>query len=208
MGSCYSQLSSPPQSPMPQVSGLLERLVCIRGSTYCSDTCTTNTCTWRPIKCVLDGRLLTYYELDDSVRSEKAVQIDNNFHLRSEKAHLMEIRIRLVDRRTGALEKWKLRTPSPASFVAWSTSLKRAKRPIKVERLECAECKRPFSTLCRKFYCKSCGQAVCPDCSARAALLPHLGYSKQQRICLSCFSLPFKPTPHATNSLVATRGSS
>ena len=206
MGSCYSHLSPPPQSPKPQVSGLLQRLVCIRGATYCSDTCTASTCAWRPIKCVLDGRVLTYYELDDSVRAEKVVQIDGNFHLGSERAHLMEIRVRLVDARTGAVEKWKLRTQSAASFVAWSTSLKRTKRPVRVERPECAECKRQFSVLYRRFYCKSCGQAVCPDCCARAALLPHLGYSKQQRVCLSCFSLPFKTT-QGSKSLAATRAS-
>jgi hypothetical protein len=205
MGSCCSQLSSPPQSPIPQISGLLQRLVCIKGSTYCSATCTTNTCPWRPIKCILDGRLLTYYELDDSVRAEKIVSIDANFHLGSERAHLMEIRVRLVDAKTGAIEKWKLRTPSPASFVTWSTSLKRSKRPMRVERLDCFECKKPFCALLRKLYCKSCGQAVCPQCSARAALLPHLGYSKQQRVCLSCFSLPFKPTSQQNNSMVATR---
>ena len=207
MGSCLTQLSSPPQTPIPQVSGLLQRLVCIRGPTYCSATCTSDTCRWRPIKCILDGRLLSYYELDDSVRTEKLVHIDANFHLGSERAHLMEIRVRLVDAQTGAVEKWKLRAPSSASFVTWSTSLKRSKRPLKVESLECIECKKPFSVLLRKYHCKNCGQAVCSQCSARAALLPQLGYSKQQRVCLSCFSLPFKQTPQQSNSLLATRAS-
>lgn len=205
MGSCLTQLSSPPQTPIPQVSGLLQRLVCIRGATYCSATCTSETCRWRPIKCVLDGQVLSYYELDDSVRAEKIVPIGPNFHLGSERAHLMEIRVRLVDEKTGAVQKWKLRAPSSASFVTWSTSLKRSKRPIKVERFDCVECQKPFSALTGKFFCKNCGQAVCPQCSARAALLPQLGYSKQQRVCLSCFSLPFKQTSQQSNSLIATR---
>lgn len=203
MGSCCSSHSAPPHSPLPQVSGLLERLVCAKKSSYCSSSCTQRTCSWRPLKCVLDGRFLSYYELDDSVRSEKTLRIDRNFQLRSERVHLLEIRIRLVNEKTGKIEKWKLRAHTPASFVAWSTSLKRATRPERIESEICFECGKRFSMLNSPVYCKSCGHAVCSSCSSRSALLPHLGYSHQQRICHSCFSRPFSKQSK-TNSTMAT----
>lgn len=199
MGSCCSMLSSFPQTPLPQVSGLLERLVCVQRTTYCSDVCSPLTCPWRPIKCFLDGHTLSFYELDDSVRAEKTIKIDENFQLRSERVHLLEIRVRVVTGST--VEKWKLRAHTPASFVAWSTSLKRAKRPERIERDTCGVCNEAFSVLSRPLYCKSCGQAVCARCSSRSALLPHLGYSQQQRICHFCFSKPFRTTIDKRSSM-------
>jgi hypothetical protein len=40
----------------------------------------------------------------------------------------------------------------------------------------------------RRHHCRNCGSCICGLCSSDLATLPHLGYSRPQRVCSDCAS--------------------
>lgn len=145
---------------------------------------------WHPIKCILEGQVFTYFELDDSLRCENTIPIDDDFLLESENHHTLEITLRLFMKETRAPARWILRAADMASFSVWSVVLKRAKRPKRSESATCQHCSRSFGLLRRASHCRSCGLSLCSDCCSRKGKLPHLGYHEPQMLCNRCIQLP------------------
>lgn len=50
----------------------------------------------------------------------------------------------------------------------------------------CGRCSAAFSATLRRHHCRACGRVVCAACSAGAAPLPRLGYSRPERVCDGC----------------------
>ena len=145
---------------------------------------------WHPIKCILDGQTLTYFELDDSLRCEQSIPIDEDFYFAFEDHRKLELTLRLYSKETHTQTKWMLRAADMASFSVWSVVLKRAKRPKWEESSACQGCLRPFSFMARPRHCRNCGQVLCPKCCSQLGNLPHLGYFEMQRLCNRCAELP------------------
>ena len=51
---------------------------------------------------------------------------------------------------------------------------------------ECTGCFSAFGFSNRKHHCRACGQIFCSSCSSQQAMLPHLGYTEPQRVCVLC----------------------
>jgi hypothetical protein len=52
----------------------------------------------------------------------------------------------------------------------------------------CHDCKKEFSAILKRRFCRSCGHAYCMLCSPRAIILTKLGYGDPVRVCSFCFN--------------------
>lgn len=145
---------------------------------------------WHPIKCILDGPTLTYFELDDSLRSENTQIIDEDVKVESEDVQTLELVLRIYDKGTKLTSKWILRAGDIASFTVWSVVLKRAKRPKHNQSSTCQSCHKTFSFLRNPRDCHQCGRVLCRACCHDKAFLPHLGYFDKQVVCGDCAQQP------------------
>lgn len=145
---------------------------------------------WHPIKCILDGPILTYFELDDSMRSENTQVIDEDVKVESEDVQTLELVLRIYDKATTSSMKWILRAGDIASFTVWSVVLKRAKRPKHNQSSTCQSCNKAFGFLRKPKDCRQCGRVLCHACCHDEAFLPHLGYFDKQITCGDCMQQP------------------
>jgi len=83
----------------------------------------------------------------------------------------------------------KLRFESIHDICMWLRAFQRAKRPEwTTDTSVCCQCSRLFGFWRRRHHCRNCGACICSICSRDLATLPHLGYSRAQRVCSDCAS--------------------
>lgn len=87
-----------------------------------------------------------------------------------------------------------------SSMLIIHTMSKHEQTPAWAESDTCQRCSRPFFWNVKAMYeqkviglrqhhCRSCGKAVCDNCSSRRSVLPALGHEFQVRVCEDCHSV-------------------
>lgn len=188
MGASASSAKAPDTES--HTEGILYRRVIPTDSSTEDDVGSEADAQWHPIKCILEGHVLTYFELDDSLRSENTLVIDEDVKVESEDVQTLELVMRIYDKTSGFNSKWVLRAGDIASFTVWSVVLKRAKRPKRSPSLTCHLCNRNFGLFRKPHDCRHCGYCLCSTCCHDLAYLPHLGYFDRQVVCVNCMQQP------------------
>ena len=180
------------------IEGILYRRVIMSDSSTEDDIGLDFDVEWRPIKCILEGQVLTYFELDDSLRSENTQIVNEDVKVESEDPHTLELVLRIYEKNTGTSAKWVLRAGDISSFTVWTVVLKRAKRPKRSQSSICQCCQRGFGLLRKSKDCRQCGRQLCGACCHDLAFLPHLGYFDKQDVCMDCVQQPIVKRANAT----------
>ena len=59
-------------------------------------------------------------------------------------------------------------------------------RALWVASSDCSKCHAAFGFFRRQHHCRSCGHAVCAQCSPGSGPVPKFGFEKPTRLCVSC----------------------
>jgi hypothetical protein len=99
---------------------------------------------------------------------------------------------------------WRLVAPTLKTFLLWKEAILISKRPEWLYSTVCQVCSKKFNLIRRQHHCRTCGKAVCGDCSRMETVLYMYGYRKPKIICTFCATrLPLR-----TQSLLQTIRSS
>lgn len=99
---------------------------------------------------------------------------------------------------------WRLVAPTLKTFLLWKEAILISKRPVWLFSKVCQVCCEKFGLIRRQHHCRTCGKAVCGNCSRMETVLYMYGYRKPKIICTFCA----RRLPLRTHSLLQTIKSS
>lgn len=127
------------------------------------------------------------------------IPTDQNFTIKSENISSYAIDISYIQNEE--ISDLKIFAHTLDEFLEWKQALQVSRRPTLQTLGNCKICSVRFHLFRKRYYCKSCGNAMCSNCCMYRTHLSAFGYRKKQDVCIECVKLLRLPGKVAHGSL-------